>query len=92
MVASTGLPTVRLEAAFKAISGLGDRVRLKLAVERFGQRSLALQLQCVGSEADDVRMAVKQVIVTTSLVTHRAIPIPADLRSAVARFSSFGQS
>jgi len=33
---------------------------------------------------------VRQVIVTTSLDTHRSIPIPADLRAAIERFASRG--
>ena len=31
-------------------------------------------------------MTLRQVIVTTSLVTHRAVEIPDDLRAAVTRF------
>jgi 4-hydroxybenzoyl-CoA thioesterase len=82
-----GLPTVHLEVDFKAVSRMGDDVRLSLAVERLGSRSLTLNLQCLGPQDDDVRMSLRQVIVTTSLQTHRAIEIPADLRAAVARFA-----
>jgi 4-hydroxybenzoyl-CoA thioesterase len=80
-----GLPTVRLEADFKAVSHLGDAVTLSLDVERLGQRSLTLNLRCTGQGDDDVRMQLRQVIVTTSLQTHRSIDIPADLRAAVER-------
>jgi len=83
-----GLPTVRLEAEFRAVSRLGDRVRLQLAVARLGQRSLALDLACIGAEPADVRMVLKQVIVTTSLDTHRAIAVPPDLRTAIERSAS----
>ena len=79
-----GLPTVRVEADFTAVSRMGDTVVLELAVERLGSRSLTLALRCVGA-AGDVRMTMRQVIVLTSLETHRAIPIPDDLRSAIAR-------
>jgi 4-hydroxybenzoyl-CoA thioesterase len=82
-----GLPTVRLEADFRAVSRLGDPVALHLQVERLGQRSLTLQLQCVGRGDDDVRMSLRQVILTTSLDTHRSIDIPADLRAAIERGS-----
>jgi 4-hydroxybenzoyl-CoA thioesterase len=34
-----GLPTVRVEADFRAVSRLGDRVALSLGVERLGGRS-----------------------------------------------------
>jgi 4-hydroxybenzoyl-CoA thioesterase len=80
-----GLPTVRLDADFKAVSRLGDAVTLTLDVERLGGRSLTLNLRCTGDGgAGDVRMQVGQVIVTTSLDTHRSIDIPADLRAAIA--------
>jgi 4-hydroxybenzoyl-CoA thioesterase len=81
-----GLPTVRLEAEFRAVSRMGDRVRLQLAVKRLGGRSLTLDLRCMGWAADgseELRMRVEQVLVTTSLETHRAIELPADLRSAI---------
>lgn len=79
-----GLPTVHLEADFRAVSRLGDRVRLTLKVERLGQRSLTLRLACLG-EGDELRMEMRQVIVTTSLLSHEAIDIPDDLRSAIRR-------
>jgi len=83
-----GVPTVRLEAEFKVVSRLGDPVQLSLGVERLGSRSLTLRLRCIGERGDDdMRMSLRQVIVTTSLKTHKSIEIPADLRDAVARFA-----
>ncbi len=81
-----GLPTVRLEADFKAVSRLGDRVRLDLLVEKIGGASLTLQLQCRGAD-DSLRMNLRQVLVTTSLVSHRALEIPADIRTAIKRWA-----
>ncbi len=81
-----GLPTVHLDADFKAVSPLGDLVLLQLSVEKLGRSSLGLQVQCTGRDQGDLRIAMHQVIVTTSLETHRAIEIPADLRAAIARF------
>ena len=81
-----GLPTVRLEADFTAVSRMGDRVALLLAVERLGTRSITLALRCEGA-GGGLRMAMRQVLVTTSLETHAAIDIPADLRAAIARSS-----
>jgi 4-hydroxybenzoyl-CoA thioesterase len=79
-----GLPTVSLHCEFKAVSRMGDDVTLGLQVEAIGHRSLTLQLDCAsGSER---RVQVRNVIVTTSLDTHRAIALPDDLRAAVARF------
>jgi 4-hydroxybenzoyl-CoA thioesterase len=83
-----GMPSVRLEADFKAVSHLGDRVTLALAVERIGNSSLALNLRCTGRRGgEDLRMNLRQVIVTTDLERHKAIPIPPDLRAAIERFA-----
>jgi len=83
-----GLPTVRLEVDFSAISRMGDQVVLSLAVERLGNRSLTLALRCESREGQ-LRMAVRQVLVTTSLDTHQAIDIPPDVRAAIARTTGF---
>ncbi len=80
----TGMPTVSLQCEFTAISRMGDEVMLGLSVERLGGKSLTLQHGCrSGGEA---RMVVRQVLVFTSLDTHRAIDIPPDLRAAIERF------
>ncbi len=80
-----GLPTVRLEADFKAVSQMGDQVKLSLSLERLGRQSLTLNLRCTGAN-NELRMSVRQVIVTTSLNGHHAIEIPTDLRIALMRF------
>jgi 4-hydroxybenzoyl-CoA thioesterase len=80
-----GLPTVRLEADFRAVSRFGDDVALSLDVERLGGRSLTLALRCTALGDGELRMAVRQVIVTTSLDTHQAVDVPADLRAAIER-------
>ena len=80
----TGMPTVSLQCEFTAISRMGDDVMLGLTVERLGGKSLTLQIGC--RCGDEQRMVVRQVLVFTSLDTHRAIDIPADLRSAIERF------
>jgi len=77
-----GLPTVRLEAEFKAISRMGDDVVLSLQVARLGGKSLTLELRCVGVDGIE-RMAVTQTVVTTSLETHQAVSIPDELRDAL---------
>ena len=84
-----GLPTVRLEADCRAVSRFGDSVTLALEVERLGTRSLTLALQCVGA-GEELRMQMRQVLVTTSLETHRAIDVPAALRTAILRGNSDG--
>ena len=80
-----GLPTVRLEADFRAVSRFGDDVTLSLEVERLGGRSLTLALRCNAAADGELRMAMRQVIVTTSLESHGAIDVPADLRAAIGR-------
>jgi 4-hydroxybenzoyl-CoA thioesterase len=79
-----GLPTVRLEADFRAISRIGDDVTLALGVQHLGGRSITLDLHCDGPDGQR-RVSIKQVLVTTSLETHKAIEIPPDLREAIGR-------
>jgi 4-hydroxybenzoyl-CoA thioesterase len=76
-----GTPTVRLECDFTAISRPGDEVRLCLRVERLGGSSMTLRFACLAG--GEVRLSAQQVLVFTSLDTHRAIPIPADVRHAI---------
>lgn len=77
-----GMPTVRLEADFRAISRMGDLVTLALDVERVGTKSLNLGWRCLGDDGQ-LRMGAQQTIVFTSLDTHRAIAMPDDFRSAL---------
>jgi 4-hydroxybenzoyl-CoA thioesterase len=79
-----GLPTVRFETDFKAISTMGDLITLGLEVEQLGTKSLALQLMVSGPNG--VRVQARQVIVCTSLDTHRSMGFPPDLRHAIATF------
>ncbi|MDP9932810.1 acyl-CoA thioesterase [Variovorax paradoxus] len=77
-----GLPTVHLEADFRAISRMGDDVVLSLELQRLGNKSMNLSLACTGTDGV-LRMSVKQTVVTTSLDTHAAVPIPDQLRQAL---------
>ena len=85
-----GLPSVRIEADFQAVSRVGDDVHLLLEVERLGSRSLTLGWRCVAADSGELRMAMRQVVVTTSLESHRAVAIPADLRVAIEREEGAG--
>ncbi len=78
-----GVPTVHLEADFRAVSAMGDQVVLSLDVERLGGRSLTVQARCTGRDDRALRMHAQIVMVTTSLKTHHAIDIPADIRAAI---------
>jgi len=76
-----GLPTVKLECEFKAVSRMGDDVSLSLVLERLGARSMTLRLEC--TDGGRQRVGARQVLVFTDLDTHRAIPIPSDVRLAL---------
>lgn len=80
----TGLPTVRLEVDFSAISRHGDLLRQRLSVLRLGRSSL--ELQAVFERGGEACLSARQVLVCTSLDTHRAQPWPADLRAAIEGF------
>ncbi|GER09390.1 acyl-CoA thioesterase [Variovorax boronicumulans] len=80
-----GLPTVKLDADFRAVSRMGDRVMLGLSVAQLGSRSITLALRCFEPTTGELRMQVRQVLVTTSLDTHRAIAVPDDMRAAILR-------
>jgi len=57
-------------------------------MERLGSRSITLNSRCTGLEDGELRMQMRQVLVCTSLQTHQAIEVPADMREAIAaRFS-----
>ena len=79
-----GLPSVRWETDFRAISRMGDVIVIRLQVERLGEKSLTLHFAVAGH--DGVRVEARQVIVCTSLETHRSMPFPDDLRAAIIRY------
>lgn len=76
-----GLPIVRLECDFHAVSRMGEAVRFGLDVERAGGKSLTLALDA--RLDDELRVTARQVLVFTSLDTHGAIAIPPDVRDAL---------
>ena len=77
----TGLPTVRLEVDFTAISRHGERLAQRLAVRKLGRSSLTLAHEFLGG--GELRLRALQVLVCTSLDTHRPQPVPDDLRAAM---------
>lgn len=76
-----GLPTVRLECDFRAISRMGEDVQMGLVTERIGGKSLTLHMQC--RQGQELRMQARKVLVFTNLDTHQAIPIPPDVLAAL---------
>jgi len=87
----TGLPTVRLEVDFTAISRHGDTLTQELAVEELGRSSLVLRSEFRGG--DELRLRARQVLVCTSLDSHRSQALPDDVRAALLPyFSEDGRS
>ena len=79
-----GLPTVRLEVDFTAVSRMGDVLTQTLTVQRLGRSSMHLQAEFHGGA--ELRLRARQVIVCTSLEDHRPRPIPDDVRAALPPF------
>jgi 4-hydroxybenzoyl-CoA thioesterase len=95
MIASrrTGLPTVRLEVDFTAISHHGDELTFNVEVEKLGRSSLTVLMEAHGQVhglahgqahgRDELRMRVRQVLVCTSLQTHKPQALPDDIRNGL---------
>jgi len=79
-----GLPTVRLELDFTAVSRHGDALRLQLEVEKLGRSSLVLRHEFRAADgSDELRLRARQVLVCTALASHRAQALPDDVRAAI---------
>ena len=85
-----GLPTVALNCEFLKPSRMGERVQLGLAVRKLGRSSIKLDLTC--RHGDEVRVRVRQVIVTTSLDDGMSRPIAPNVREAIERFGIAGEA
>ncbi len=79
-----GLPTVSLQSEFIAPSRMGETLDFELQVARLGQKSFTLAV--MGRGGAEVRLRLKQVLVTTALDGDHAISIPPDVRAALARY------
>ena len=77
-----GLPTVRLEVDFTAVSRHGDALAWQVQVEKLGRSSLTLLHEC--RHGGELRLRARQVLVCTSLLTHKPQALPDDLRAAIA--------
>nr|WP_242616951.1 thioesterase family protein [Rivibacter subsaxonicus] len=82
-----GLPTVSLQCEFAAPSRMGEPVDFSLQVERLGGRSITLAVACHGSDGQ-LRMRLRQVLVSTGRSDDRTIDIPPDVRAAIAHWQS----
>ena len=81
-----GLPIVHLECDFRAITRMGEVVELGLSIEKLGNRSLTLAVDCTGPDGQ-LRVTARKVLVFTSLQTHQAISAPLPIRSAMEHWS-----
>jgi 4-hydroxybenzoyl-CoA thioesterase len=81
-----GLPIVRLECDFRAISRQGDEITLALEPQRLGRSSLTLDFECRAQ--DQPRVTSRQVLVFTDLDSHRSIEMPPDVRQSLSHFIS----
>ncbi len=79
-----GLPIVRLEADFFAVSRHGDELDVAITVAQLGRSSLHLHYAfgCSG----EPRLAIRTVIVQTDLRTGRPVPIDGELRERIEAF------
>ena len=79
-----GLPTVRLELDFTAVSRHGDHLEWQLGATKLGHSSLTLLHDCRSGDGNELRLRARQVMVCTSLLTHRPQALPEDVRKAIA--------
>lgn len=79
-----GLPSVRLEVDFTAVSRHGEVLTQRLSLGRLGHSSLTLQHEFLGGE--QLRLRARQVLVCTSLQTHLPQALPEDMRAAMLPF------
>ena len=78
-----GMPTAQLDTRFLRVSRHGDRLVQRIRIERLGGSSMKLRVSFDGD--DGTRVEFTQVLVCTSLATHKPQAFPDDLRAALAR-------
>ncbi|NOX39903.1 MAG: acyl-CoA thioesterase [Alphaproteobacteria bacterium] len=76
-VDKNGVPTVKIDAEFRAPSRLGDRLTFDLAVERVGNSSLELLIRA--SCDAQPRMTVRSTLVRIDLGSGNSAPWPKPL-------------
>lgn len=84
-----GLPTAQLDTRFLRVSRHGDRLSQRIHIERLGGSSLTLRIAFIGD--DGTRVEFTQVLVCTSLATHKPQAFPDDLRAALERALALSQ-
>ena len=79
-----GWPIVKLETAFMRPSRYGDPVDVEIGLSKLGSASVGLVYTLRG--ADGERLVARSVIVLTDLDTGKPVPMPDDLRAALAPY------
>ena len=78
-----GVPTVRIEADFRAPSRLGDRLDFTLEIARLGRASVTLAIQA--RAVAEIRMDARLTLVWVT-PEGRAAPWPEDMRPRMQAF------
>jgi len=78
-----GMPTAQLDTCFLRVSRHGDRLKQRIHIARLGRSSMTLHIAFDGT--DGARVEFTQVLVCTSLATHKPQAFPDDLRAALER-------
>ena len=78
-----GVPTVHLEADFRAPLRYGETCVVRTVVTRVGRTSISFTHTLTGTTDGGIRAVITHVIAVTDLVTLRAIEIPADMRAVL---------
>lgn len=77
-----GVPTVRIETEFRAVSRLEDALTFELTVAHVGRSSLRLVIECLG-EARDLRLRTTHTLAAIDTGTTRAVAWPDALGAAL---------
>ena len=78
-----GMPTAQLDTRFVRVSRHGDHLMQRIHIDRLGRSSMTLRVAFDGT--DGTRVEFTQVLVCTSLSTHKPQAFPDDLRAALER-------
>lgn len=82
----TGLGYAHVSADFAEPSSMGDVLEVAIIVRKIGRSSVTLTIHAFKDGAECVRATF--VTVTTSLVDHKAIALPDDLRLALKSYQA----
>lgn len=79
-----GTPTVSIESEFYKPLQMGDLLRWEIRVLKLGRASV--QLHYSGMKGNDRHLEITQTIVFMDLSTHKAVPVPEDLRPRIEEY------